>query len=135
MTADEHPGRCFDSPVRFRAIREHRGTKYIYRPDRVGWLDLHRVRPRLGRSANKIVYGIGVATWPPLALRRKLYLARRLIKALSGMAARAARILSNRGPVRTGIAEIRDPGPLFFYHFKALNTEWKYRRAIVEAGS
>ena len=129
-TADRRPARCFDSAVRFREVEAQRGPKYVYRPGRVGWIDVHRVRPRLVRGA-EAAYGLGVAAWRRLGLRRKLRLPGRLLNALAGLAARALQFLSRRGRSAGGRAA-EAPGPLFFYHFRALNTGWKHQSRVVD---
>ena len=53
MVADRSNARCFDSPVRLRKIDAHRDRKYVCRPARVGWIETHRVRPRLDRGAQE----------------------------------------------------------------------------------
>ena len=128
MVTDGHPARCFDSAVRFRAIEPQRGIKYVYRPGRVGWLSLHRVRPRLNRVTT-VLYALGVMAWRRMGLRRKLRRLTGLTDALAALATRAARIRSRSEPVR---AEVGNPGPLFFYHFRALNTGWRFRRKVVQ---
>ena len=94
------PARCFDSAVRYRRIEALRGRKYVYSPGRVGWIDIHRVRPRLNRGAAEALYGLGVAAWRRLGLGRVLGVLRGPASALADLVTGAMRSPSRREGVR-----------------------------------
>lgn len=135
--ADRRPARCFDSAVRFRRIEAQRGRKYVYRPGRVGWIDVHRVRPRLVRGAEETFYGLAVAASRRLGLGRSLRFLSRPVHALVGLMTRATqfRLRRERSGEGVGTEGTETPGPLFFYHFRALNNGWKFEPKLVDVNT
>ena len=123
MTADSSPRRCFDSPFRSASLEFRQGRKYLYAASATAFADVHDVVPRkrwLSRSVRSVakrvlrVFGVDPG---------------RLLAAVRRTAARVTRRLPGRH--RPGDAEGSDEPTLFFFHFRALNTGWKYPRRIV----
>ena len=105
--------RCFASPRREIRLQRRAGRKVAYRPPLTRWNEVHSAAP-VRRSLPNRVAGRAVA-----ALRRAPAPVRIALAALAGRL---------RWPVA--------PEPtLFFYHFRALNTGWKFPRAVPPAGA
>ena len=122
MTVDNSPRRCFDSPFRTASATFER-RKYIYRVAGTALAEVHYVVPRKGwiwRSirtvAKPVLRVFGVDPGRSLAAVRRI----------------AAR-LTPRPPGRPGKgdADGSEEPTLFFFHFRALNTGWKYPRRVV----
>ena len=120
MTVDNSPRRCFDSPFRTAGVTFER-CKYIYGVARTAFCEVHDVVPRKGWIrrwirivAKPVLRGFGVDPGRFLAAVRRL-----------------AAWLTPRPPGRPGQANGGDEPTLFFFHFRALNTGWKYPRRVV----
>ena len=122
MAADNRPGRCFDSPLRSAGLETERG-KYLYRAAGTAFNEVHELVPRRGwlsrfvrTVAKRVLRAVGVDPGRFLAGARRV-------------AARTA----SRPPGRHGRGDTAasDEPALFFFHFRALNTGWKYPRRAV----
>ena len=127
MTVDNSPRRCFDSPFRTAGVTFAQ-RKYIYGVVRTALCEVHDVVPRKGwiwrlirPVAKPVLRVFGVDP-------------RRFLAALR----RIAGWLTPRPPGRPGQSGARqsdtqasDEPTLFFFHFRALNTGWKYPRRVV----
>ena len=123
MTVDNSPRRCFDSPFRSGSLEFERGRKYLYRPAGTAFNNVHDAVPRrrrLSRSlrtvAKSVLRVFGVDPGRFLAAMRRM-----------------AAWLTSRPPGRPGQGDAGggDEPTLFFFHFRALNTGWKYPRRVV----
>ena len=123
MAVDNSPRRCFDSPFRTRSLEFERGRKYLYRPARTAFNNVHDVVPRrrwvsrwIRTVAKRVlrVFGVDPGRFPA-AVRR------------------IAAWATPRPPGRPGQGDANgsDEPTLFFFHFRALNTGWKYPRRVV----
>ena len=122
FTVDKSPRRCFDSAVRFRRV-ENGGQKYIFKPALAQFCGTHWVQAANLSVAEKARIAI-------LGSLQRRNFTRRTLRLL----ARLKRAVANRGnvvPASKGGASAEEPD-LFFYHFRALNTGWKYRRRLVD---
>ena len=122
MAVDYRPGRCFDSPLRSASLESERG-KYLYKVARTAFNEVHDLVPgkrwlsRFVRTvAKRVLRAVGVDPGRFLAAMRR-------------MAAR----LTSRPPGRPGQGDAggSDEPTLFFFHFRALNTGWKFPRRVV----
>ena len=125
MTVDNSPRRCFDSPFRTASATFER-RKYIYRVAGTALAEVHYVVPRKGwiwRSirtvAKPVLRVFGVDPGRFLAAVRRVR--------------RMAAWATPRPPGRPGQSDANgnDEPTLFFFHFRALNTGWKYPRRVV----
>ena len=125
MTVDNSPRRCFDSPFRTASATFER-RKYIYRVAGTALAEVHYVVPRKGwiwRSirtvAKPVLRVFGVDPGRFLAAVRRVR--------------RRAAWATPRPPRRPGQSDANgnDEPTLFFFHFRALNTGWKYPRRVV----
>ena len=124
MTVDNTPRRCFDSSIRFRSA-EQDGRKYIYRPERVAFAAIHWVALRSRRLSPRLLH----------QQARELLRVSGLSKVLRlrGMQRTLLRCIGKlRGREHEPDAPGGGQGSLFFFHFRALNTGWKYKRRIVD---
>ena len=123
MAVDNSPRRCFDSPFRSGSLEFERGRKYLYRPAGTAFNNVHDVVPRkawVSRSIRTVAKSVlrvcGVDPGRFLAAVRRI-----------------AAWLTSRPPGRPGQGDANgsDEPTLFFFHFRALNTGWKYPRRVV----
>ena len=121
------PRRCFDSPFRSASL-ELKRRKYIDRPARTAFNEVHAVVARRAWIAR------AVATVVKCVLRVFGVRPARLRATVRRLAAWRRRLAAWR---RRGAGQAT-PGSgeptLFFFHFRALNTGWKYPRRIVAVG-
>ena len=121
FVVDRTPRRCFDSPTRFRSF-VNGGEKYIYRPPLAKYCGTHWIQatePTPLERVRTLTLGLFQRTTGGRKLMRFLS---RLKKALKAM--------RSRGTERVGGTDMHTEA-LFFYHFRSLNTGWKYARKIV----
>ena len=135
------PRRCFDSPFRSASLEFER-RKYLDRPARTAFNGVHDVVARRAwlaravfRVAKRVLRGFGVRPARLRATAHRIAAWRRRIAAWRRrIAAWRRRIAAWR---RRGAGQAI-PGSgeptLFFFHFRALNTGWKYPRRIVAVG-
>ena len=121
MAVDNRPRRCFDSPFR-SADLEFKSGKYVYRAAGAAFNDVHGVVPRR-RWVSRVVRTVAKRVLRIFGVDPGRFLA-----GLRRVAARATRRPGRHGG--GGAAGSGEP-TLFFFHFRALNTGWKYPRRVV----
>ena len=122
MAVDNNPGRCFESPFRSANLESERG-KYLYRMAGTAFNEVHGVVPRtpwisrfIRTVAKRVLRVFAVDPGRFLADFRRF-----------------AAWVTPRLPGRQGQGDTAgsDEPTLFFFHFRALNTGWKYPRRVV----
>ena len=121
MAVDNSPRRCFDSPFRSANLEFKRG-KYVYRVAGTAFNDVHGVVPRK-RWISRIVRTVAKRVLRIFGVDPGRFLA--------GVRRIAAWVTRRPGRHGQGDTAGSDEPTLFFFHFRALNTGWKYPRRVV----
>ena len=133
MTVDNSPRRCFDSPFRTASVTFER-RKYIYVVARTAFCEIHDVAPRKGWWISR---WIRLVTKPVLRVfgvdpGRFLAAVRRIAGWLTPRPpGRPGQSGARQSDTRQSDTQASDEPTLFFFHFRALNTGWKYPRRVV----
>ena len=119
MTQDVTPRRCFDSPLRSRALAGG-PMKYICRPEKTEVNGIHRLTP--------------TTRWRALRAARscamKLLMLAGLFRIGRMLSTTARRITGRLDDVGLRPRTCRREDALFFFHFEALNTGWSRERRV-----
>ena len=121
LAVDNSPRRCFDSPFRSASL-EFKGGKYVYGVAGTAFNDVHGVVPR--------------KRWISRIIRTVVKRALRVFgvdpgRFLAGVRRAASWVTRLPGGHGQGDTTASDEPTLFFFHFRALNTGWKYPRRVV----
>ena len=132
MTVDNSPRRCFDSPFRTASVTFER-CKYIYGVARTAFCDVHGVVSRkqwnlrlIRAVAKRVLRGFGVDPGRFLAAVRRI--AAWLTPRPPGRPGQSG---ARQSHTRQSDTQASDEPTLFFFHFRALNTGWKYPPRVV----
>ena len=122
MGVDNSPRRCFDSSFRSARLEFDRGRKYFYMPSRIRFNEIHTAMPRRG-LVSRLARATAARLLPMFGID--------MPRALAGV--RQATAWAKTKVRRSAHAQGKTNGEptLFFFHFRALNTGWKYARKVV----
>ena len=123
FVVDAVPTRCYDSPIRLSKV--DRDRKYIYRPKMTRFNAVHSVSLERGFHTVLGMCRRALGKTRIVGMVKRVWRLCRSVCAATGRGTAVAGSASGTWP--------RDvEGLLFFYHFRALNTGWKYNRELVQ---